>query len=71
MWRREKIVVAASIAEELQKMLSLIWLRISTIPISSTNPATIPKWSRFSTLIAEVMITSLHSRFGFASILIP
>ncbi len=47
------------------------WFRISTIPISSTNPATMPRWSKFSTLIAEVMITSLRSGFGLASILIP
>jgi hypothetical protein len=32
------------------------------MPISSTNPATIPKWSKFSTLIAELIMTSMRSR---------
>jgi hypothetical protein len=42
------------------------WLIISTMPISSTNPATIPKWSRFSTLISVLMITSLPAGLSFA-----
>jgi hypothetical protein len=40
------------------------------MPISSTNPATIPRWSIFSTLIAELMIASFPAGLGLASILI-
>ena len=45
------------------------------MPISSIHPAMMPRSSRFSTLIAEVIITSLRSGFGasfyFNSLMLP
>ena len=35
-------------------LLLHFWLITSTIPISSINPATIPRWSRFSTVIDSI-----------------
>jgi hypothetical protein len=40
--------------------------RISTMPISSTNPATIPKWSIVSTMISELLMISFPADLDMA-----
>jgi hypothetical protein len=40
--------------------------RISTMPISSTNSATIPKWSIVSTMISELMMISFPAGLDMA-----
>ena len=39
---------------------------LSTMPISSTNPATIPRWSIVSNLISELIMTSLPAGLDVA-----
>jgi hypothetical protein len=49
-----KVLITYPVAIFYQLYTHNFWLISSTIPISSINPATIPKWSRFLTVIDSI-----------------